>query len=57
MTEEDPPRTTTARGLLRLEAEGAWVAAAQEAGLDITLFRLGGRREGGRDRMGGQCGE
>jgi hypothetical protein len=57
VTEEDPPRTTTARGLLRLEAEGAWVAAAQEAGLDITLFRLGGRREGGRDRMGGQCGE
>jgi hypothetical protein len=52
VTEDAPPRTTTGRGLLRLEAEGAWAAAAQQAGLGITLFRLGGGQDG-RRRVGG----
>lgn len=36
------PRTATVRGLLRLEAEQAWVALAQQLQLQLTVFRLGG---------------
>lgn len=36
------PRTATVRGLLRLEAEQAWVTLAQQLQLQLTVFRLGG---------------
>ncbi|KAF6254485.1 hypothetical protein COO60DRAFT_313671 [Scenedesmus sp. NREL 46B-D3] len=36
------PRTATGRGLLRLEAEAAWAALAQQLRLPLTIFRLGG---------------
>jgi hypothetical protein len=35
-------RTATGRGLLRLEAEAAWAALAQQLQLPLTIFRLGG---------------
>lgn len=35
-------RTATTRGLLRLEAEQAWVALAEQLQLPLTIFRLGG---------------
>lgn len=35
-------KTATARGLLRLEAEQAWVRLAQQLQLPLTIFRLGG---------------
>lgn len=35
-------KTATARGLLRLEAEQAWVRLAQQLQLPLTILRLGG---------------
>lgn len=36
------PHTATGRGLIRLEAEAAWAALADQLQLPITIFRLGG---------------
>uniref|UniRef100_A0A383WD53 NAD-dependent epimerase/dehydratase domain-containing protein n=1 Tax=Tetradesmus obliquus TaxID=3088 RepID=A0A383WD53_TETOB len=36
------PRTATGRGVVRLEAEAAWAALAQQLQLPLTIFRLGG---------------
>jgi nucleoside-diphosphate-sugar epimerase len=40
--ESSDTRTATARGLVRLEAEGAWRELAQQLQLPLTIFRLGG---------------
>eukprot|EP00775_Hariotina_reticulata_P012407 gene12407-12542_t len=40
--ESCPPRPSTARGLLRLEAEQAWTQLALDLDVPLTIFRLGG---------------